>query len=47
MTMIDDGVRAKGLDDKVQVLDVAELVLKSVEAAAAAPKGDGHGHGDD
>jgi Fe-S oxidoreductase len=52
MTMIDDGVRAKGLEEKVQVLDVAELVLKSVEAAErGAPKaesqGQKHGHGDD
>jgi Fe-S oxidoreductase len=47
MTMIDDGVRAKGLDDTVQVLDVAELVLKAVEAAeTGAPKAE-HGRGDD
>lgn len=43
MTMIDDGVRAKGLDEKVQVLDVAELVLKAVESTSQHT----HGHGDD
>lgn len=43
MTMIDDGVRAKGLDEKVQVLDVAELVLKAVESAAQPPPGHRNG----
>ncbi|MEE8396255.1 MAG: (Fe-S)-binding protein [bacterium] len=30
MTMIDDGLKSTGRDEKIQVLDVAELVLKSV-----------------
>jgi Fe-S oxidoreductase len=30
MTMIDDGVKAKGKEDEIQVLDVAEMVLNSL-----------------
>ena len=32
MTMIDDGIKASGKEDEVQVLDVAELVLASLES---------------
>jgi hypothetical protein len=42
MTMIDDGVRQKGLEDKLRVLDVAELVLQSVEAAERGGGQGGH-----
>jgi Fe-S oxidoreductase len=42
MTMMDDGVRQKGLEDKLRVLDVAELVLQSVEAAERGGGQGGH-----
>ena len=32
MTMLDDGVRQSGKEDEVQVLDIAELVLRSLRS---------------
>ena len=39
MTMIDDGVRQAGTDDRVQVKDVAELVLESLAEPGAGSGG--------
>jgi Fe-S oxidoreductase len=39
MTMIDDGVRQAGTEDRVQVKDVAELVLESLAEPGAGHRG--------
>jgi Fe-S oxidoreductase len=49
MTMISDGINQKGLEGKLKVLDIAELVLRSAKpgpASSAAAGPAGHGHGD-
>jgi Fe-S oxidoreductase len=42
LTMLDDGVRQKGLEGDVQVLDIAELVLRAVESAQGKPAAKPH-----
>jgi Fe-S oxidoreductase len=49
MTMLDDAVKSKNLEEQIRVLDLCEMVAQSLEpkpeeASAPAPAASGHGH---